>query len=120
MREEISTIARAWALSPARAVQLGSESPPNGTLLLRTGDPWDSLIGFATHHSGELSPGLLFKNPIPLWQYAHSMHDGCVSVDEWPLLRRRILIHNPGLTGVLELLDETVVDHAAFRSPPSS
>lgn len=106
--DELRRVVAGWVQADGQMKELRTERPPNGTLLLRTDGPWDSLIGFGSHQDGNFSPGLLFKNPIPLWQSTTALQNGRITTQGWPTLRRTILIHNPGLNGVLHLLDEAV------------
>lgn len=105
---EMRQIVVAWARGQIHSRASLATPTPNGTLLLRTAGAWDSLVGFGVHRDGSFSPALLFKNPVPLWRYERALHNGRVSTDRWATLRRTILIHNPGLNGVLALLDEVM------------
>ena len=108
LAEELREAVMNWSRGDGLAGFIPAGLPPNGTLLLRTGSVWDCLIGFCIHRDGHFTPGLLFKNPIPLWRYLPSYDDGIITLQAWSTERRRILIHNPGLGGVLGLLDQAV------------
>lgn len=79
---------------------------PDGTLLLRTGGVWDCVVACALHCAGWLHPVVVFKNPVALWQCSReSPCDGQVDRADWTWMRRQIMLHNPGLDGLLEQVE---------------
>lgn len=103
---ELWSAVKTWAhesLSPVRFSEQANVL--EGTLLIRTGGSWDSILAFADHHDAVLSPLVLLKNPVPLWQRTGvlaDLKDGPIPRSLWPKLARVVLIHNPGLGGFLE------------------
>lgn len=108
MNEEMAGAVRYWAHVSMRRRRVGSGEGLEGTLLLRTGGRWDSIVAVAETDGMQLTPLLLLKNPVPLWQKPRTLGDGHIDSSTWSRLRRDLLIHNPGLGGFLELLDEAV------------
>lgn len=89
---------------------------PDGTVLLRTGGTWDSLLGFVDRSGTVLSPLVVFKNPVPLWQSSLALSGGVIKPGGWSRLRRVVMLHNPGLDGFLRLVDPVVADHGLLNS----
>jgi hypothetical protein len=104
--EDLFIVVRAWA----RGDLCDSPEPDDGgleqqTLLITTPAPWRTIVAIAQRRNGLLRPMLVLKNAVALWALRRPLEDGPVSVDSWPALRRLFMIHNPGLDGLLHLLD---------------
>lgn len=111
----LAPVIRRWVTTSLRPVPAPDDLPV-GTLLVVIGGEWSSLVAVAVHEPPTLAPALVLKNPIPLWQYTRALPAGPVTAETWTWLRRRFLIHNPGVDGVLGLLDDLVQGRVA-RSP---
>lgn len=108
MPEHWRAVVQRWVRDSLSVVEIEPIGIPPGTVLLRTGGPWDSLVGFADCSGRSLTPLMVFKNPVPLWQYAKPPANGEISQTDWPRLRRTLLLHNPGLDGFFTLVDRVV------------
>lgn len=82
----------------------------DGTALLRTGGAWDSVVAIASTAGMRVTPVVVFKNSVALWQCSREpLPDGLMGREDWSWLRRQIMIHNPGLDGLLqEVEDQTM------------
>lgn len=76
------------------------------TLFITTPEPWRSIVAVARLTSGVLRPLMVPKNAIALWSLPTPPPEGRLTMNNWVLVRRRFLIHNPGLSGFLDLLDD--------------
>jgi hypothetical protein len=78
------------------------------TLFITTPEPWRCIVAVAQAASGRIRPLLVPKNAIALWSLPNPPEQGKLNADDWPSLRRRFLIHNPGLSGFLNILDTEI------------
>lgn len=101
-------VVRRWTRGDLRDVSAPELSSGERTLLIATPAPWRSIVAVAQQRSGLLRPMLVVKNAIALWSLTDPPDDGPLLAESWPSLRHRFLIHNPGLSGVLQLLDRTI------------
>jgi hypothetical protein len=97
---------RAWSTLPGLAPSSTDAASEGRVVLLRTGEPWDYIVGVGCNDGQLLRLVLVFKNAVPLWQSAETWPDGHLSREAWALLRQLVIIHNPGLPAVLDRLDE--------------
>lgn len=119
--EDLFIIVRAWARGDLRdSTELGGGGLDD-TLLIATPPPWRTIVAIAQRRNGVLRPMLVLKNAVALWALRRPLDDGPVSVDSWPALRRLFMIHNPGLDGLLHLLDHAFDDEGKRPfSPPGT
>jgi hypothetical protein len=97
---------RAWSTLPASVDNSRFAASENRVVLLRTGAPWDYVVGVGCIDGQTLRLVLVFKNAVPLWQSAETWPNGHLSRASWTFLRRLVIIHNPGLPTALDRLDE--------------
>ena len=77
-------------------------------LLITTPAPWRSIVAIAEQHGDVLQPVIVVKNAVALWSMKEPPLEGLLSSETWFRLRQRFLIHNPGLAGLLEHLDQRI------------
>lgn len=115
---ETTRVIHGWAQRSLRPVRLDTPLGQPASILFRTSGTWNSVVAASGWDGTTLSPIVVFKNSIALWQWPRvPVPDGTVDASQWPWLRRGILIHNPGLDGLLQLLDATC--QVAIPSPAS-
>ena len=107
--EDLFTIVRDWtrdSIQPVRA--------PEGwanfcaTVMVKTPDPWGSVVAFCVVAHREIRPLLVLKNAVALWAVHRNLPDGPVSPADWIWFRRLCLLHNPGLDGALTVIGRAV------------
>lgn len=103
--EELFHTVRAWAHGDLRERAWPAVRGSDQTLLIATPAPWRTIVAIAQTRGGVLRPMVVLKNAVALWALGQPFDDGPVSVDFWPGLRRQFMIHNPGLEGMLRLID---------------
>jgi hypothetical protein len=103
--DALFTAVRAWARGNLRDVPDRTAGLPHRTLLVATPGPWRSIVAVGQQRNAVLRPMLVLKNAVALWPLRHPPDEGPLPRESWPALRRVMLIHNPGLAGVLDLLD---------------
>lgn len=101
-------VVHCWAQGDLRDVAAPDTADAERTLLITSPAPWRSIVAVAQQRSGLLYPVVVLKNAVALWSLPDPPDDGPLPAESWPSLRRRFLIHNPGLSGVLSLLDRTI------------
>lgn len=116
MPEGMAGVVQDWVRVSLRPIGAEEFDVPDGTVLLRTGGTWDSLLGFVDRSGTVLSPLVVFKNPVPLWQSSLALSGGVIKPGGWSRLRRVVMLHNPGLDGFLRLVDPVVADHGLLNS----
>jgi hypothetical protein len=75
-------------------------------MLITTPMPWRSIVTVAQYGAAGLKPMFVLKNAVALWSLTDAPGDGPVDSADWARLRPRFLLHNPGLDGVLDLVDQ--------------
>lgn len=98
---------RAWVVRSLGPIPNAAEMP-EGTLLLHTAGTWDSVVAIVAATPSTLAPALVLKNAVPLWQYAWHLDDGPITAERWWMLRRAMMLHNPGIDLALRTIDRLV------------
>lgn len=108
--DEVGRIVRDWTRHSLGPRDVDDPVIADGTVLLRTGGEWDSVVAIAARAGTRLAPIVVFKNSVALWQCSREpLQDGLIECEDWSWLRRQVMIHNPGLDGMLqEVEDQTV------------
>lgn len=105
--DEMFAVVRRWAQGNLHDVP--ANGGPDGTLLIVTPGPWCSIVAISQRRAAVLRPVLILKNAVALWPLRQPPPDGPLPTTAWAPLRRLVLIHNPGLGGILSLLDHAVM-----------
>jgi hypothetical protein len=106
--EQLSSRIRRWALEGTfRSWRWMDTEPFEGVLLaIATPGPLGFLAAFCEHNGREVTPLLLLKNAVPLYEVPAAIEADRVSQEGWAEIRRSVLLHNPGLGGCLELFED--------------
>ena len=104
---ELADVIRDWTSQSLSPRTVPAPDVPGGTVFFRTGGAWDCVVAAAVLAEGRLHPVIVFKNPVALWQCAREpLRDGQLERHDWSWLRRQIMLHNPGLDGLLQEIED--------------
>ena len=105
--EQLSSRVRHWAVEGTfRSWRwAGTESFEGVLLAIATPGPLGFLVAFCEQDGREVTLLLLLKNAVPLYEVPAAIEADRVSQEGWAQIRRAVLLHNPGLSGCLELFE---------------
>ena len=105
--EQLASHVRRWAVEGNfRPWQWTATEPFARTLLaVATPGPLGFLVAFCEQDGREVTPLLLLKNAVPLYELRGVGEADRVSPEAWSRIRRAVLLYNPGLGGCLDLFE---------------
>lgn len=84
--DETSRVIQGWAQESLRPRQLTTRGKESGTILLRTGSIWNSMVAATCWNGTALTPIVVFKNSVALWQSPRvPVADGAIDLTQWVL-----------------------------------
>lgn len=106
--EELSSRVRRWAVEGTfRPWHWTATEPFEGALLaVATPGPLGFLAAFCEQDDRQVTPLLLLKNAVPLYEAPDAYETDRVSAETWAQIRRAVLLYNPGLGGCLDLFED--------------
>lgn len=78
---------------------------PSALVAVATPRPWLFLVSFCEQRGQEITPLLLLKNVVPLYDVPGVSTTNELGPEAWTGMRRTLLLYNPGLDGCLRLFE---------------